>query len=106
MPRTLELAAQLNPKAFKMAHVRFERLAGTAVPAQLIPLLLLHTGVVCGNSTAVRRAGQLAQEVNVTAQTMAATVNWAAVFGGAWTAEAAFSALEAIITSAQDCESE
>ena len=92
MPTALVLSARLQPSAFKMARVRFERLPGGSLPAQLLPLLLLHTAVIRGSRLSVRRAVELAFSMNVTADIVVDTIQWASVFGGPLTAEEAFDA--------------
>lgn len=90
MPPALETAAAMNPSAFKMAHVRFERLAGDHIPVQLIPLLLVHTGAATGRSALTKRGAELARSVGLDDRIVAATIHWAGAVGGTWTLEQAF----------------
>jgi hypothetical protein len=42
IPRHVELFGRLHPRAYKLQRIRYEKAAGTVMPAQLAPLLTLH----------------------------------------------------------------
>jgi hypothetical protein len=93
MPESMHLAAQANPGAFKMNRVRFERLPGVAIPAQLVPLLGLHTAAANGWTSGIRRSFELARFVGVDQSAALTTLHWATVVGGEWLLSDAFEAL-------------
>jgi len=82
LPPELRLAAETNPRAFKMSRVRFERIADAGIPAQLFPLLMLHTAVMQDRPTEALRAARLAAHLGVDLNTLAQVVHWAAALGG------------------------
>lgn len=90
MPASLRLAAETNPRAFKLARVRFERIPRSSLPAQLFPLLLLHTALVQDRRVEARRALQLALAVGVERTLVLKVAHWAAVLGGESALERAF----------------
>lgn len=90
VPASLRLAAESNPRAFKLARVRFERIPRSSLPAQLFPLLLLHTALVQDRAVEAKRALQLAQAVGVEQGLLLKVAHWAAVLGGEAALERAF----------------
>jgi hypothetical protein len=87
VPPGIRLAAETNPSAFKLARVRFERIAQSTLPAQLFPLLMVHTGLVQDRPLATRRAVQHAHSLGVSQDVLSRVVHWAAVLGGESTLE-------------------
>jgi hypothetical protein len=82
MPASLRLAAESNRAAYKLARIRFERIACSSLPAQLFPLLLLHSAVVRDRAVEAKRALQLALSVGVEWAVLLKVAHWAAVLGG------------------------
>lgn len=82
MPASLRLAAESNPAAFKLARIRFEQIPRSSLPAQLFPLLLLHTALVQDRVVDARRASQLALALGVQWDLLLKVAHWAAVLGG------------------------
>jgi hypothetical protein len=76
-----------------MNRVRFERLPGVAIPAQLVPLLGLHTAAANGWTSGIRRSFELARFVGVDQSAALTTLHWATVVGGEWLLSDAFEAL-------------
>jgi hypothetical protein len=96
VPADLRMAAAAHPAAFKMARVRFERVAHSGLPAQLFPLLMLHTAVVQDRPLAARRAAQLAHSLGVDGDSLGRVVHWASVLGGESTLERGMQALRGL----------
>jgi hypothetical protein len=97
VPPHVELLGRTNPRAYKTQRIRFEQSITGALPAQLIPLLMLHLSVVRREPLGCRRAVQLARGVGVRRQQVLDTLFWGAVYGGDLTLEVALNAISDLL---------
>jgi hypothetical protein len=65
VPRHVTLFAKLNPEAFKIQRIRYEKAVGSAMPAQLAPLMSLHTACFRMQPAIIRRSLHHARKLGV-----------------------------------------
>jgi hypothetical protein len=89
VPDHVRVVAELHPTAYKTQRIRQEAAITGALPAQLVPLLMLHLGVVDLNPTLIRRSAQMARALGVRRHQVVSTLFWATTGGGEWKLEQA-----------------
>ena len=82
-PAHIAVVARWHPSALKTMRLRYEAaMSSTALPARLLPLLLLHAESLRGRSLPTRRAARLARHLGCEPQQVLGTILWASVYGG------------------------
>jgi hypothetical protein len=97
VPPHIDLLGRVRPRAYKTQRLRFEMAIVGALPAQLVPLMMLHLAVVRQTPLAIRRAAQLARGLGVERHHVFDTLFWAAVQGGDTALEGAVSAIADVV---------
>jgi len=82
VPAQVALLAAISPRAFKTQRARQEKAVTGALPAQVIPLLMLHLSAIRLWATPLRRSLQMARRLGVGRDHAVAALYWAAVYGG------------------------
>jgi hypothetical protein len=82
VPRYVRFLLDANPRLLKAHRGRFENAVGTALPKQMMPLLLLHLNVSRGFGDGVREAVQLARAFKVGRERTLWTIGWGMLNGG------------------------
>lgn len=98
VPRSLDVAARAAPEAYKTQQARFEKAVKGALPAQMIPLLLLHLSSIRLWPVPTRRSIQMANSLGVAPEYVVSTLFWAAVYGGDVVLESAVDAAGDLLT--------
>lgn len=99
VPPHVDFFARVSPRAFKTQRARFETAITGALPAQMIPLLLVHLSAVRLWPKPLRRAIQTAKALGVRRGELVAALYWAAVYGADVVMEAAIDAAGDILES-------
>jgi hypothetical protein len=98
VPDYVSLVADLFPTAYKTQRIRHEAAVTGALPAQLLPLLILHLAVVDLGPRSIRRAVQMARALGVRRHHVMATLFWATVGGGELALEDAIDPLRDLVS--------
>ena len=92
VPAHVPFLSRTHPRALKTQRARFETTIAGALPAQMIPLLMLHLAAIRLWPKPLRRALTLARAVGVTRREAVTALLWAAVYGTDVVMETAFDA--------------
>jgi len=92
VPPQVDFLARVAPRAYKTQRARFETAVKGALPAQMIPLLMLHLSVLRMRPKPIRRSLQLAQALGVRRREVVSTLFWAGVYDADAVMETAFDA--------------
>jgi hypothetical protein len=99
VPPHVDFLARVSPRAFKTQRARLETAITGALPAQMIPLLLLHLSAVRLWPKPLRRAIQMAKALGVRRGEVVAALYWAGVYGPDVVLEGAMDAAGDILES-------
>jgi alkylhydroperoxidase/carboxymuconolactone decarboxylase family protein YurZ len=102
VPVQVDFLGRVAPRAYKTQRARFERAVTGALPAQMIPLLMLHLSAVRLWPKPLRRSIQMARTLGVHRREVVTALFWAAVYGGDVVMETAFDAAGDVLAAWDD----
>ncbi len=102
VPPQVDFLARVAPCAYKTQRARFETAVKGALPAQMIPLLMLHLSALRLWPKPLRRSLQLAKALGVRRREVVSTLFWAGVYGADAVMEAAFDAAGDVLEAWDD----
>jgi hypothetical protein len=102
VPAHVDFLGRTAPRALKTQRARFETAVRGALPAQLIPLLMLHLSAVRLWPKPLRRSVQMARALGVERGQVVTALLWAAVYGADVVMDTAFDAAGAVLEAWED----
>jgi alkylhydroperoxidase/carboxymuconolactone decarboxylase family protein YurZ len=102
VPAHVDFLGQVAPRVLKTQRARFETAVRGALPAQMIPLLVLHLSAVRLWPRPLRRSIQTARALGVRRGHVVTALLWAAVYGGDVVMETAFEAAGDVLEAWDD----
>jgi alkylhydroperoxidase/carboxymuconolactone decarboxylase family protein YurZ len=92
VPRHVDFFGRADPIAYKTQQARLEKAVSGALPAQMIPLLLLNLSAIRLWAKPLRRSIRMAKTLGVQREYVVSALFWAAVYGGDVVMESAMEA--------------